>query len=186
MKIYNKHDFPTAKIRQLLEPGPTVLVTSAWNDEVNVMTLGWHMVMEFNPSLIACLISSGNHSFELIRRSRECAINVPTVELKNEVVAIGNCTGLEVDKFAAFNLTAEPATFIDAPLIAECYANLECRLVDSHLVKKYNVFIFEVVSARVATSPEYPKTLHYYGEGIFMVAGETLDLRPLFRPEMLY
>lgn len=185
MKIYTKQDFPVSDIRRFLEPGPVVLVSSADKGERNIMTMGWHMVMEFTPSLVGCLISSGNHSYELVSRSRECVINIPTVELAPIVAKIGNCSGAEVDKFAKFKLTAAPAALVKAPLIAQCYANLECRLVDGRLRDKYNVFIFEVVKAHAPRAPKYPKTIHYRGDSIFMVAGRSLNLRRYFRPGML-
>jgi flavin reductase (DIM6/NTAB) family NADH-FMN oxidoreductase RutF len=185
MKTYEKHDFPVSEIRRFLEPGPVVLVSSAWKGQRNIMTMGWHMVMEFTPSLVGCLISSGNHSYELVSRSKECVINIPTLELARTVVKIGNCSGAEVDKFKAFKLTAADAEQVRAPLIAQCYANLECKLVDGRLRDKYNVFIFEVVKAHAAAAPKYPKTVHYRGDGQFMVAGRSLNLRKLFRPEML-
>lgn len=185
MKTYRKRDFPVSEIRRFLEPGPVVLVSSAWKAERNIMTMGWHMVMEFTPSLVGCLISSSNHSYELISRSKECVINVPTVELARTVVKVGNCSGVEVDKFAKFKLTAVAADKVKAPLIAECYANLECRLVDGRLRDKYNFFIFEVVKAHAPVGLKYPKTIHYRGDGQFMVAGRPINLRHLFRPEML-
>lgn len=185
MKVYRKRDFPVSEIRRFLEPGPVVLVSSAHKGERNVMTMGWHMVMEFTPSLVGCLISSGNHSYGLISRSKECVINVPTVELARTVARVGNCSGADVDKFARFTLTAAPAEKVRAPLIAECFANLECRLVDGRLRDKYNFFIFEVVKAHAPTRPKYPKTIHYRGDGQFMVSGRALNLRRLFRPGML-
>jgi flavin reductase (DIM6/NTAB) family NADH-FMN oxidoreductase RutF len=185
MTTYKKHDFPVSDIRRFLEPGPVVLVSSAWKRETNIMTMGWHMVMEFSPSLVGCLISSGNHSYELVSRSRECVINVPAVELATKVAGIGNCSGAEVDKFKKFKLTAVAAEKVKAPLIAECYANLECKLVDGRLRDKYNFFIFEVIKAHAPAAPKYPKTIHYRGDGMFMVAGRSLNLRRLFRPEML-
>ena len=182
---YRKQDFPVADIRRFLEPGPIVLVSSAWKGERNIMTMGWHMVMEFSPALVGCLIAGSNHSFELIRRARECVINVPTVELADEVVGIGNCSGATVDKFSRFRLTALPAAKVKAPLIAECYANLECRLHDGRLIDRYNVFIWEVVKAHAPAAPKYPRTLHYHGGGVFMRAGKILNCRHKFRPDML-
>jgi flavin reductase (DIM6/NTAB) family NADH-FMN oxidoreductase RutF len=181
----SKQDFPVGEIRRFLEPGPVVLVSSAWRGETNIMTMGWHTVMEFSPSLVGCLISSGNHSHELIRRSRECVINVPTLDLAAKVASIGNCSGASVDKFERFKLTAAPAVVVKAPLIAECHANLECRLHDARMIKKYDFFIFEVIKAHAHASPKYPRTIHYRGEGMFMVAGRSLNLRRLFRAGML-
>ena len=180
-----KRDFPVGEIRRYLEPGPIVLVSSRWRDETNIMTMGWHTVMEFTPSLVGCVIAGGNHSFELIRKSRECVINLPTTALTDIVVGIGNTTGAEVDKFEHFGLTAQPARDVAAPLIGECHANFECRLHDDSLVRKYNFFIFEVVRAHVAPSPKHPETLHYTGDGVFVVSGRIISRRSKFRPGML-
>lgn len=185
MKQYKKYDFPVANVRRFIEPGPVVLVSSAWKSEMNIMTMGWHMVMGFLPSLIGCYIWSENYSFELIRKSKECVVNIPTVELADIVVGVGNTTGAEIDKFEHFNLTPHSAKKVDAPLIAECYANLECKLIDSSLISKYSLFIFEVVKAHAPKRPKYPKTIHYRGDGQFMVSGESLNLRRNFSPQML-
>jgi flavin reductase (DIM6/NTAB) family NADH-FMN oxidoreductase RutF len=160
-------------------------MSSAWKGERNIMTMGWHMVMEFSPSLVGCYIWTENHSFDLIRKSKECVINIPTIEIANTVVAIGNSTGRDIDKFEKFKLTAVPAAEITAPMIGECYANLECRLYDSRLIKKYSLFVWEVVKAHAATRPKHPKTIHYQGDGQFMVAGGQLNFRRKFKPEML-
>lgn len=180
-----KRDFPVSNVRRYLEPGPIVLVSSAWRGKTNIMTMGWHSVMEFTPSLVGCMISAGNHSHQMIRRSRECVINLPTTKLTDTVVGIGNTTGSEIDKFAHFGLTADKAKAVDAPLIRECHANFECRLADDKLVDTYNFFIFEVVHAHVASSPKHPETLHYTGDGVFVVSGKVISRRSKFRPEML-
>jgi flavin reductase (DIM6/NTAB) family NADH-FMN oxidoreductase RutF len=96
---FRKKDYPVSEIRRYLEPGPVVLVSSAWKENTNIMTMGWHMVLEFSPSLVACCISNANHSFEMIRHSQECVINVPTTDLVNEVIGIGNCSSAQVDNF---------------------------------------------------------------------------------------
>lgn len=180
-----KRDFPVYKVGRYLEPGPIIVVSSRWRGKTNIMTMGWHTVMEFAPSLIGCVIASGNHSFHMIRESGECVINLPTIELVDAVVGIGNCSGARIDKFAKFGLTADEASEVKAPLIRECHASFECRLHDAALVDKYNFFIFEVVKAHVAPTPKHPETLHYTGDGVFIVAGDVVDKRALFRPEML-
>ncbi|WP_017909967.1 flavin reductase family protein [Xanthomonas sp. SHU 199] len=185
MRRYRKLDFPTQDVRRFLEPGPVVLVSSAWKQQRDVMTLGWHMVLEFSPSLLACCISSANHSFDLIRRSKQCVINLPTADLVDTVVGIGNTSGADLDKFAHFGLTAVPATHVAAPLIAECYASFECRLHDGSQIGKHGLFVWKVVKAHVAASPKRPRTLHYRGDGRFMLSGAEISRRRLFKPEML-
>lgn len=184
-KHYQKNKLPVEQVRRYLEPGPVVLVSSAWNGRRNIMTMGWHTVMEFEPSLVGCVISSINHSFKMILRSGECVINLPTTALTDQVVGIGNSSGADVDKFDHFWLTADKGQKVQAPLIRECYANFECRLADDRLVDKYSFFIWEVVSAQAAVSPKHPRTLHYTGDGVFMVSGKIISRRHLFMPEML-
>jgi flavin reductase (DIM6/NTAB) family NADH-FMN oxidoreductase RutF len=103
-----------------------------------------------------------------------------------KIVGIGNSSGRDIDKFEKFKLTARKAATVKAPLIGECFANFECRLVDASLIRKYSLFVFEVVKAHVAPSPKFPRTLHYRGDGVFMLSGQnTQRYRRLFRPEML-
>jgi flavin reductase (DIM6/NTAB) family NADH-FMN oxidoreductase RutF len=184
-KPREKIDLPVSMVRRYLEPGPIVLVSSAHDGETNIMTLGWQTVMEFTPSLVGCVIAGSNHSFELVRRSGECVINVPTTALTDAVVGIGNSTGAEINKFETFKLTCDTAQRVKAPLIRECHANFECKLADDSLIDKYNFFIFEVIKAHVAVTPKYPETLHYTGDGVFMVAGKTVNRRSWFKPDML-
>ncbi len=176
-RSYRKLDVPLEKIRRYLEPGPIVLVSSAHDGQRNIMTMGWHTVMEFSPSLVGCVIASRNHSFELIRQSRECVINLPTTALLDTVVGIGTTSGSEIDKFKHFGLTPEAMEAVDAPAVRECHAHFACRLHDDSLVDKYNFFIWEVVSARAARTPRHPETLHYTGDGVFMAAGKVVSRR---------
>ena len=156
MKTYKKKDFPLTKIRRFLEPGPIVLVSSAHKGKRNIMTLGWHLMLGFEPALVGCYIWDQNHSFSLIRGSKECVINVPTFDLVDAVIGVGNSHGHAVDKIEEFGLTRQEAAIVAAPLIAECYANFECKLVDTSLINRNGLFLFEVVKAHVAISPPIP------------------------------
>jgi len=142
-----KRSLPLSRVYGLLEPGPVVLITTAGSERPNVMTQSWHTMMEFEPPLVGCVISNRNHSFGLLRASRECVIGHPTVEIAEQVVACGNVSGAEVDKLARFGLTPKPAALVAAPLIGECYANLECRVADTGMVAKYGLFVLEVIKA---------------------------------------
>jgi flavin reductase (DIM6/NTAB) family NADH-FMN oxidoreductase RutF len=186
MKSVRKRNLSVNEIRRFLEPGPIVLVSSAYRGESNIMTMGWHMVMGFEPSLIGCYIWDQNHSFEMIRQSRECVINIPTYNLATKVVGIGNTSGRDVEKFARFDLTAGQGHKVKAPLIEQCFANFECKLVDTKQVSKYSLFVLEVVKAHVAVRPKYPQTIHYRGDGVFMISGEnTGKFRKLFKKQNL-
>lgn len=183
MKRYAKQDFPTGQVRRFLEPGPVVLVSTAHGDERGIMTMGWHMMLGWN--LVGTYLTAGTHSHRLARASGECVINLPTFELLDIAVAIGNCSGADGDKFARFGLTAVPAARVRAPLIAECHSSFECTLLEARDNANYDLLVWEVVHAHVAPVPRRPRTVHYRGEGEFMVSGKEVSRHRLFRPEML-
>lgn len=167
---------PLSEVYQLIEPGPVVLLTTAREGRVNVMTLSWHMMVEFEPPLIACVVSAGNHSFGALRDTGECVIAVPDRRLASTVVKVGNTSGREVDKFAAFRLTPSPGRQVAAPLIAECFANLECRVVNRDWVARYNVFMLAVELAWAEDDHRQRRMLHHHGHGRFTLDGRVLQL----------
>jgi flavin reductase (DIM6/NTAB) family NADH-FMN oxidoreductase RutF len=174
-------NLPLSKVYQLLEPGPVVLLTTSRKGRANVMTMSWHMMVEFEPPLIACVVSSANYSFAALRATGECVIAIPALRLAQKVVAVGNCSGRDVDKFAAFGLTPAPAKRVAPPLVAECFANLECKVADTRLVASYNLFILEVLKAWKDPAQKNPKTIHHHGYGTFVADGRTIKLKSRMR-----
>jgi len=173
--------FPLAKVYGLLEPGPVVLLSTCRRGVPNVMAMSWHMMVEFEPPLLACVISDRNYSYETVRSTRECVIAIPTVEIAKKVVACGNCSGRDVDKFGNIGLTPRKASLVQAPLIAECYANLECVLADVRMAKRYGLLVWEVKRAWIDRGKKHPRTIHHLGYGDFMVAGRTMHIASRMR-----
>ncbi|HYA20187.1 MAG TPA: flavin reductase family protein [Burkholderiales bacterium] len=171
-----KRTLALSKVYRLLEPGPVVMVTTARKGRANIMTMSWHTMMDFEPPIIGCVIGEQSYTFGILRATKECVINIPTVELAMKAVGCGNTSGRSVDKFKKFRLTPMPASRVKAPLIAECYANLECRVVDARLVARYNFFILEALKAWIDPSKKDPRTIHHRGGGNFMVAGKMIKL----------
>ena len=174
-------ELPLSKVYQLIEPGPVVLLTTADKGRANVMTMSWHMMVEFEPPLIACVVSSANHSFAALRKTKQCVIAIPPLALAEKVVKIGNSSGRDIDKFAAFGLTKLPAECVKPPLIAECFANFECTVADARLVNSHNLFILEVLKAWADPRQKNAKTIHHRGYGRFAVDGETITLKSKMR-----
>jgi flavin reductase (DIM6/NTAB) family NADH-FMN oxidoreductase RutF len=172
-----RKSLPLAKVYSLLEPGPVVMVTTARGGRPNVMPMSWHTMLEFEPPLVGLVISDRNYSFGLLKAARECVIGIPTVEIAEQVVACGNTSGADVDKFSEFGLTPRPASLVGAPLIEECYANLECRMADTRMVARYCLFVVEVVKAWIDPAVKNPRTIHHLGSGNFMVAGKRIKLK---------
>jgi flavin reductase (DIM6/NTAB) family NADH-FMN oxidoreductase RutF len=176
-----RKELPLSRVYRLIEPGPVVLLTTACEGRANVMTLSWHMMVEFEPPMVACVVSSADYSFAALRTTRECVIAVPALELASKVVEVGNCPGRDIDKFAAFGLTPAPAERVVPPLVAECFANLECRVVDTRLVNRYSLFVLEVLKAWTNPAQKNPKTIHHHGYGELAVDGKTIKLQSKMR-----
>jgi flavin reductase (DIM6/NTAB) family NADH-FMN oxidoreductase RutF len=169
-------NLPLSKVYQLLEPGPVVLLTTSAKGCANVMAMSWHMMVEFTPPLVACIVSNADYSFATLRSTKECVIAIPSRQLARKVVGIGNCSGRDTDKFKKFGLTAILAKQVAAPLVAECFANLECKVVNTRLVNEYNLFVLKVVKAWIDPAQKKPKTIHHHGFGEFIVDGKKIKL----------
>ena len=160
----------------LMESGPVVLVTTHDGKKDNIMTISWTMVLDFTP-VFAITTGEWNHSFAALRKNRECVIAIPTVDMLDQVVGIGTCSGADTDKFARFKLTPVPGKLIRAPLIEECLANIECKVVD--IVRKHNIVVLEGVAAYVDSARKEKRTVHAVGDGTFIVDGRKMDRRKM-------
>lgn len=158
----------------LLEPGPVVLVVTHDGRKPNVMTISWTMCVDFTP-VFAMTTGPWNHSFTALRRTRECVIAIPAVDMLDRVVGIGTCSGADTDKFAKFRLTPMAGRVVKPPLIGECLANVECRVVD--LVRKHNIVVLEGVAAWANPAPREKRTIHAVGDGTFIADGRRFDRR---------
>jgi flavin reductase (DIM6/NTAB) family NADH-FMN oxidoreductase RutF len=175
-RMAGKRAFPLSEVYGLIEPGPVVLLATADEGRPNVMPMSWHTMIEFEPPLIGCVVSDRNHSFAALNATGQCTINIPTAELAEQVVQCGNCSGREVDKFRTIGLTPRAGREVAVPTVAECYASLECRVIDPVLVNRYGMFILQVLRATVDRGVAQPRTLHHRGWGQFAVAGQTIQL----------
>ena len=175
-KVLKLKALPLSQVYRLLEPGPVVLVTAAGIGRPNVMALSWHTMMDFEPPLIGFVLSEQNYTFGMIEASQDCVIAVPTVELASKVVWAGNSTGRHTNKFKKFKIATQPAAKVQAPLLPQCWANIECVVADRAFVKKYNFFVLKAVKAWINPALKDPRTLHHRGKGYFMVAGKTMKL----------
>ena len=174
-------ELPLHKAFTLMEPGPVVLVTTTDHGKNNIMTITWHMVMDFTPRF-ALVTGSWNYSYEALVNNRECVIAIPAIDLSRKVVEIGCCTGAGINKFKKFGLTAAKAKTVNAPLIKECLANIECRVTD--YLENFNIFILEGVQAWIDPNRKERRTFHAVGDGTFKIDGRTLNYRKLMQAKL--
>lgn len=86
------------------------MLTTAREGRANVMAMSWHMMIEFEPPQVACVVSGNDYSFAALRSTGECVIAVPARKLVRKVVDVGNSSGRDIDKFETFGLTKLPAS----------------------------------------------------------------------------
>ncbi len=165
----------------LLESGPVVLVTTHDGSKSNVMTISWTMVMDFTPRF-AITTGPWNHSYAALRKTRECVIAIPGADLIDTVVGVGTCSGVDTDKFAQFGLSPVVGKYVSAPLIGECLANIECRVVE--IIRKHNIIVLDGLAACVNSQRKEQRTLHAVGDGTFIVDGRRLDRRKMMRSKI--
>ena len=165
-----------SKAFTLMESGPVVLVTTHDREKNNIMTISWTMVMDFTP-VFAITTGEWNHSFKALRKNRECVIAIPTVDMLDKVVGIGMCSGIDTDKFSRFKLTPVQGNFVKPPLIKECLANIECKVID--IVKKHNIVVLKAVAAYIDTLRKEKRMVHAIGDGTFIVDGRKIDKRKM-------
>jgi flavin reductase (DIM6/NTAB) family NADH-FMN oxidoreductase RutF len=145
------------------------------------MTISWTMVVDFIPRF-ALTTGAWNYSFAALRKHRECVIAIPTVDMLDQVVGIGTCSGSDTDKFAKFGLTPEKGKIVKAPLIKECLANIECKVVD--IVSRHNIVVLEGVAAYMNPARKEKRTIHAVGDGTFIVDGRKLDRKKMMASKL--
>ncbi|MCK5746841.1 MAG: flavin reductase family protein [Oricola sp.] len=165
----------------LIEPGPVTLVATHDGRKNNVMTITWTMVVDFSPTF-AIATGPWNYSYAALRETRECVIAIPGADLIDKVVGIGTCSGEDTDKFEKFALTPSKAKQVRAPLIGECLANIECRVVD--IVERHNIVVLEGLAAHVDTGRKERRALHAVGDGTFIADGRKFDRKEKMRSKL--
>lgn len=170
-----------SKAFTLIEPGPVVLITTHDGAKANIMTISWTMVLDFIPQF-AIATGAWNYSYAALRQQRECVIAIPGADLLDTVVGIGTCSGANTDKFAKFKLTPVQAGFVKPPLIDECLANIECKVID--IVERHNIVVLEGLAAYVDDERKERRMLHAVGDGTFIVDGHKLDRRKMMASKL--
>lgn len=172
---------PLNRAFTLIEPGPVTLVVTNDGHKDNVMTITWTMVMDFSPTF-AITTGPWNHSWAALCDRRECVIAIPTVDMIDTVIGIGTCSGADTDKFPKFGLTRIAARHVGAPLIGQCLANIECRVID--IVEPHGIVVLEGLAAWIDPARKEKRMLHAVGDGTFIIDGERLDRREAMRSKL--
>jgi len=153
---------------RLLHPRHTVLVTCHGKKRrANIITLAWSMPTSHDPPMVVLSIAPKRLSHRMIEETGEFVVNVPTMEIVKQTLFCGRISGVECDKFKETSLTAAPAKKVRSPIIRECVAHLECKLVQTILTGDHTLFVGEVLAA-------------YVNKGVFKKTFKVRKVKPIF------
>ena len=170
-----------SKAFTLLEPGPVTLITTSDAGKYNMMALSWHIVLDFT-GRFAVMTGPWNYSYKALMKNKECVVNIPGADLLEKTIGAGTTTGSETDKFTKFNLTPLEAGVVSCPLIKECIASIECRVIDH--IKAYDLIILDTVKAWIVPDYKERHAFHYRGDGNFILEGKVLNYRKEMAPRL--
>lgn len=145
----SKRALDVARMARLVNHGPTVLVSCGRGSRANIITLAWVSPVSIDPPMVAISVAPPRHSHGLISRGREFAVNVPSPRILDAVWYCGTRSGRDVDKFDGAGLTPAAPRAIDTPLVEECFAHIECRVVKAAAVGDHTLFVGEAVGCSV-------------------------------------
>jgi flavin reductase (DIM6/NTAB) family NADH-FMN oxidoreductase RutF len=153
---------------RLLHPRHTVLVSCVdKTGKANIITLAWTMPTSINPPMLVISVAPKRYSHRIIEETDEFVVNVPTMKLAKQSLFCGRISGTKVDKFKETKLTPAPAKKVKSPIIKECVAHLECKLVQKVKTGDHTLFVGEVVAA-------------YVNKGVFTETFDAKKVKPLF------
>lgn len=122
----------------------------------SICPLGWKMNTSIAPPMIAISVAPSRFTHDLIARSGEFVLAWPGEDLAEATLFCGTRSGRDVDKFKEMKLTPLKGQHVQAPLIGECIANLECRLVNQMTSGDHTIFAGEILAVWVDENPKRP------------------------------
>ena len=131
----------------------------------SICPLGWKMWTSAEPPIMAISVAPQRFTHELISRSGEFVLAWPGADLAETTLYTGTRSGRSTDKFAERELTALPATFVKAPLVGECLANLECKVTGKMTTGDHTIFIGQIVAVHINNPDGKPLCSIGQGEG---------------------
>ena len=133
----------------MLSPLPPALISCGSMDKPNVMTAAWTGIICTEPTLVYVSIRPSRYSNEIIRKTQEFVINVPSVKIAKAVDWCGVKSGRNVDKFKETGLTPIACSKVAAPQIKEAPISLECKVKQITSYGTHDMFLAEVVAVDV-------------------------------------
>lgn len=197
MSAAHRRPVPLSKAYRLINHGPTVLVSAANGGQRNIMAAAWAMPLDFDPPKVAIVLDKSTWTRQLLEAEGSFVLNIPSARQVDIVQTVGSTSGLEIsqeaeqDKFERYGLATFTSATSAAPLLEDCVAWLECRLLpEPHNQQQYDLFLGEVIAAQADervfqdgrwdfTGQDELRTLHHVAGGHFLKIGDAVDGKAL-------
>ena len=138
-----KKELPLSELQRIYQPGSLLLLGTQLNGRANVMALAWHTLLEDAPARIACILRSQGRTFQALQQTGECVLNMPLDHHLEQVLLCGSLSGHDADKLALCGWSTRPAGSVQVPLLSECQAHVECRVLLLEQDGDYNLCLLE-------------------------------------------
>ena len=139
----------TWKPGTLLYPLPPVMVSCGTFEKPNVITIAWTGIVNSDPAMTYISVRPERFSYGLVKETGEFVINLPTEKLARITDYCGVKSGRDIDKFSLAEITAERSSLVSAPIIAECPANIECRVEQIISLGSHDMFLSKILAVDV-------------------------------------
>lgn len=127
-------------------PLPVVMVSCGNMEKNNIITVAWTGIINTDKPMCYISIRKERYSYNMIKKSKEFAINLTNKDLAYATDWCGVKTGAKVDKFREMKLTKEKAKFIKCPLIQESPVSIECKVKEIRELGSHDMFMAEILS----------------------------------------
>ncbi len=180
-----KEQVPLGKAHRLITSGPVTLITAKYKDKIGIMPAAWVIPVSLKPLLVAVAVNPAAFTHDLIDKSNEFVINVPTGDMARAVKQAGSISSRDVDKFKAIGLHELTALKVSAPLVQECIGHLECGVIERYTPGDHTIFVAEVQAAQVEAGTfegvwlvekEEARVLHHLGGSTYCMPKGRFDV----------
>jgi flavin reductase (DIM6/NTAB) family NADH-FMN oxidoreductase RutF len=182
-----KVQVPNNEALRMILPGVVGLVTTHYRGKYDVTTLSWLMPAGREPPLVAIAVHPSTMCYDLIKRSSEFVINIPTQDVINQVVTCGRISGNDLDKFERTGLRMAEPHAVNTPYVEQCVGHLECAVVNVYTPGDHVIFFGQIAYAMVEKdaydeswllTEKDLKPLHHLGAATFATLDVPIDATP--------
>ena len=172
--------------RRLLTGGPVTLVTTSYRGRHNVFPVAYAMTLSIVPPLVGIAVHPSRYSADVIRKTDEFALNIPSRQLLHHVQYLGSLSGEDFDKLELTKLPTFRSRLLGTVLLEGCVGWVECALQDMIEIGDHLLCVGRVVAVSAddeafddhwLLKDNDAKPLHYLGGSYYSLLNGLMEAR---------